>query len=118
VPKLHQSAHLTLLSAGREKRLYAVPPYTDVRPLEFDDVPFRVEQQRDWVCYRTGAHNKFMNEIPQQEGGSTYEISDSGYVEKLLAHKPTRVSATTSQISGSSTYYDDDGRFYINGYLK
>ncbi len=38
VPKLHQSAHLTLLSAGREKRLYAVPPYTDVRPLEFDDV--------------------------------------------------------------------------------
>ncbi|MFN8371311.1 MAG: alpha-D-ribose 1-methylphosphonate 5-phosphate C-P-lyase PhnJ [Anaerolineae bacterium] len=25
-PKLHQAAHLTLLSAGREKRLYAVPP--------------------------------------------------------------------------------------------
>ena len=40
VPKLHQAAHLTLLSAGREKRLYAVPPYTDVKPLEFDDVPF------------------------------------------------------------------------------
>src|SRR5262249_31134180 len=29
-PMFHQAAHLTLLSAGREKRLYAVPPYTDV----------------------------------------------------------------------------------------
>ena len=32
VPMLHRAAHLTILSAGREKRLYCVPPYTDVRP--------------------------------------------------------------------------------------
>src|SRR5215813_11517929 len=49
-PKLHQSAHLTLLSAGREKRLYAVPPYTNVYPLEFSDVPFEVENQEGWEC--------------------------------------------------------------------
>ena len=28
VPKLNMAKHLTILSAGREKRLYAVPPYT------------------------------------------------------------------------------------------
>jgi alpha-D-ribose 1-methylphosphonate 5-phosphate C-P lyase len=49
-PMFHQAAHLTLLSAGREKRLYAVPPYTNVRPIEFTDVHFRVESQAGRVC--------------------------------------------------------------------
>lgn len=80
-PKLHQAAHLTLLSAGREKRLYAVPPYTDVYPLEFADRPFQVEDQHDWVDIKTGAMHKFMSEIPLADGGSAYEISDTGYQE-------------------------------------
>jgi alpha-D-ribose 1-methylphosphonate 5-phosphate C-P lyase len=113
VPKLHQSAQLTLLSAGREKRLYAVPPYTDVRPLEFDDVPFRVENQRSWRCFRTGLGHKFMNEIPQPAGGSIYEISDTGYMEKALAAK---AAASGSEIA--STYYDSGGKFYIDGFLR
>jgi alpha-D-ribose 1-methylphosphonate 5-phosphate C-P lyase len=106
-PKLHQSAHLTLLSAGREKRLYAVPPYTDVYPLEFSDVPFQVEDQRGWVCKTTGVENKFMNELPQEDGTSQYELSDSGYAEKLAN------TGTTEP-----TYYDDQGNFYYAGYLK
>jgi alpha-D-ribose 1-methylphosphonate 5-phosphate C-P lyase len=108
VPKLNQAAHLTLLSAGREKRLYAVPPYTDVRPLEFDDVPFRVENQRDWTCHRTGQRNKFMNEIPQAGGKSLYEISDTGYVQKSLQD--------AAQVG--ATYYDNAGHFYQHGYLR
>lgn len=40
VPRLNDSAHLSLFGAGREKRIYAVPPHTDVVPLAFDDVPF------------------------------------------------------------------------------
>jgi alpha-D-ribose 1-methylphosphonate 5-phosphate C-P lyase len=106
-PKLHQSAHLTLLSAGREKRLYAVPPYTEVHPLEFSDIPFQVEDHFDLTCIRTGAQNKFMNEIPQADGGSAWELSDTGYMEKLAAHQPT-----------GATYFDDNGRFYHDGYLK
>ncbi len=105
--KLHQSAHLTLLSAGREKRLYAVPPYTNVFPLEFTDVPFQVEDQRGWVCRTTGAQNKFMNELPQADGSSQYELSDSGYAEKLATHQAT-----------GATYYNDQGHFYHDGYLK
>jgi alpha-D-ribose 1-methylphosphonate 5-phosphate C-P lyase len=107
-PKLHQSPHLTLLSAGREKRLYAVPPYTDVRPLEFDDIPFQVEDQRGWICQHTGAQNKFMNEIPLSDGTAAYELSDTGYMEKL--------SAPANGIG--ATYYDTEGNFYHAGYLK
>jgi alpha-D-ribose 1-methylphosphonate 5-phosphate C-P lyase len=107
-PKLHQAAHLTLLSAGREKRLYAVPPYTNVYPLEFSDVPFEVENQEGWICRTTGVTIKFMNELPQADGTSQYELSDSGYAEKL-AQQPDTLG---------KTYYDDQGNFYHAAYLK
>jgi alpha-D-ribose 1-methylphosphonate 5-phosphate C-P lyase len=108
-PDLHQAAHLTLLSAGREKRLYAVPPYTDVRPVEFEDVFFAVEDQRGRICMLSGARNKFMDELPQPDGSSRFRISDTGYVAKLL--KP-------AQSELGATFYDDEGRFYIKGFIK
>jgi len=106
-PKLHQASHLTILSAGREKRLYAVPPYTDVRPLEFEDVFFEVEKHDGLTCFRTGARWKFMNELPDEAGGSKRELSDSGYMEKLLS----------GAVAGR-TYYDEEGRFYHDGFLR
>jgi alpha-D-ribose 1-methylphosphonate 5-phosphate C-P lyase len=111
LPKLHQAAHLTLLSAGREKRLYAVPPYTDVRPLEFEDVPFRIEDQRGWQCWKSGGRNKFMTEIPQADGSALHEISDTSYMTKLAA-------AQTNGGGPAESYYDDDGRFHVEGYLR
>jgi len=84
VPKLHMAQHLTLLSAGREKRLHAVPPFTRVEPLVFDDVPYRVEDHRDLTCYRSGARGFFMNEIPQADGSSLHEISDSDLGVKVI----------------------------------
>ncbi len=77
VPKMHMAKHLTILSAGREKRIHAVPPFTRVEPLVFDDVPYRVEEHGDLTCTRSGAKGYFMNEIPQPDGTSTYEVSDS-----------------------------------------
>jgi alpha-D-ribose 1-methylphosphonate 5-phosphate C-P lyase len=111
-PKLHQAAHLTLLSAGREKRLYAVPPYTDVFPLEFEDVPFEVEDQEAWRCARTGERHKFMNELPTADGGARYEISDTGYADKLVG------AAQGDAVQVGRTYFDAEGRFYHAGYLK
>lgn len=112
VPKLHQARHLTILSAGREKRLYAVPPYTDVRPLEFDDIPYAVEDPSGQVCFRTGATQKFMNELPQDDGTALFELSDSGYGEKILN------AAEGDGPAPERTYFDDEGRFYHDGYLK
>ncbi|MHC0054576.1 alpha-D-ribose 1-methylphosphonate 5-phosphate C-P-lyase PhnJ [Actibacterium sp. D379-3] len=84
VPKLHMAKHLTILSAGREKRIFAVPPFTRVEPLVFDDVPYRVEEHARLVCSRSGAKGFFMNEIPQEDGGSTYELSDSEFGVKTI----------------------------------
>ena len=53
VPKLNRSKHLTILSAGREKRIFAVPPYTRVEPLVFDDVPYQVEDHGALTCKRS-----------------------------------------------------------------
>lgn len=111
-PTLHQAAHLTLLSAGREKRLYAVPPYTDVVPIEFQDVHFAVEDQRGRVCIETGATQKFMNEIPQPDGSTQYVLSDTGYAAKLSAR------ARGDVVDVGETFYDDQGNFYHAGYLK
>lgn len=77
VPKLHMARHLTFLSAGREKRLYAVPPFTRVEPLVFSDVPYRVEDHGGLTCRRSGVQGFFMNEIPQDDGSSQFELSDS-----------------------------------------
>jgi len=111
-PKLHQAAHLTILSAGREKRIYAVPPYTDVRPLEFSDIPFHIEDQSGRVDERTGTRHKFMNELPQADGTARYELSDTGYAEKLIARQRGQ------QVAIGPTYYNDEGNFYHAGYLK
>lgn len=111
-PKLHQAAHLTLLSAGREKRLYAVPPYTDVRPIEFADVFFQVEAQHAWRCRQSGVQNKFMNELPQADGSVLYEVSDTSYAQKVVAHTQGEAVAL------GPTYFDDQGRFYHKDFLK
>ncbi|MEQ9636692.1 MAG: alpha-D-ribose 1-methylphosphonate 5-phosphate C-P-lyase PhnJ [Devosia marina] len=77
VPKLNMAQHLTFLSAGREKRLHAVPPYTRVEPLVFSDRPYQVEDHADLTCRRSGVRGFFMNELPQDGGGSVFEVSDS-----------------------------------------
>jgi len=84
VPKLHMAKHLTILSAGREKRIFAVPPYTRVEPLVFSDVPYKVEEHSNLTCARSGTTGFFMNEIPQDDGSSIFEVSDSQWGVKTI----------------------------------
>lgn len=87
VPKLHMAKHLTILSAGREKRIFAVPPFTRVEPLVFSDVPYKVEGHGHLTCTRSGTTGFFMNEIPQDDGSSAFEVSDSEWgVKTIRAH--------------------------------
>lgn len=90
VPRLHRSPALILLGAGREKKIYAVPPYTDAVPLAFDDHPFRVEDFRDAAgnrraCVRCGATDSFLDEFIDAAGGKVYQCSDSAYCTERLA---------------------------------
>ena len=97
VPKLNMAKHLTFLSAGREKRLYAVPPYTRVEPLVFSDRPYLVEDHAGLTCRRSGARGFFMNELPQDGGGSVFEVSDSNLGIKAINGKdgaPSEIGAT------------------------
>jgi alpha-D-ribose 1-methylphosphonate 5-phosphate C-P lyase len=75
-------------------------------------VPYRIEDQRGVQCYRTGATNKFMNELPQDDGSSLFELSDSGYGEKLLRR------AEGETVHFGDTYFDNEGRFYHDGVLR
>src|SRR5690606_34782052 len=61
-PKLHMSEALMLFGAGREKRLYAIPPYTRVKSLDFEDHPFEV-QVWDEPCAICGATNSYLDEV-------------------------------------------------------
>lgn len=104
VPKLNMARHLTFLSAGREKRLYAVPPFTRVEPLVFSDVPYKVEDHAGLTCHRSGLRGVFMNEIPQEGGGSVFEASDSN-----LGIKAIRRSEGEATEIGPMWY--ENGRF-------
>lgn len=78
-PKLHMNAALQLFGAGREKRIYAVPPYTEVRPLDFADHPFRIEHWPE-PCALCGATDSFLDEvILDDKGGRMFVCSDTDY---------------------------------------
>ncbi len=61
-PKMHRNPALQLFGAGREKRLYAVPPYTDVVSLAFEDYPF-VRESWDRVCEFCGSRTSYLDEV-------------------------------------------------------
>ena len=92
VPPLHQAKFLSLYGAGREKRIYAVPPYTDVEPLTFDDVPFEVEES-EVLCARCeasradGLSAAYVVELPQQDGSSEWVCSDTDWCHRQRVAK-------------------------------
>src|SRR5262249_54742049 len=80
--------HLTLLGAGREKRIYAVPPHTDVVPLDFEDYPFRVEEFAGRRCARCGSTGSYLDEIVLADGRRIDTCSDTAYCDSRLAPPP------------------------------
>ncbi len=91
VPKLDYSNALILFGAGREKKIYAVPPYTPIEPLAFDDVPFRVESFFDEQgtrrrCARCSNSDSFLDEyIDSATGEKIYRCSDSDWCNQHSA---------------------------------
>ena len=68
-PKMHQNPALQLFGAGREKRLYAVPPFTDVESLDFEDHPFEVQSWEE-NCALCGATDTFLDEVITDDAGT------------------------------------------------
>jgi alpha-D-ribose 1-methylphosphonate 5-phosphate C-P lyase len=73
---------LQLFGAGREKRIYAVPPYTGVKSLDFDDHPFEV-QRWDHACELCGSTASFLDEIVlDNHGRRMFACSDTDYCRR------------------------------------
>lgn len=84
-PKLNQSKALMLFGAGREKRIYCIPPYTDVHSLDFDDHPFTI-QQWDAPCSLCGSKESFLDEVLLDDQGQRMFIcSDTDFCQAQQA---------------------------------
>ena len=79
-PKMNNSEALILLGAGREKKVYAVPPYTKVVSLAFDDYPFKRENFEDKICRLCGKTSVYMDELVDELTGNTYyQCNDTSF---------------------------------------
>jgi len=81
-PKMNQCPALQLFGAGREKRIYAIPPYTRVVSLDFEDHPF--ERTRiSGACSLCNSTKAFLDEvITDDQGGRAFMCSDTDYCEQ------------------------------------
>lgn len=77
-PKL-ESAAIQLFGAGREQRIYALPPYCRVASLDFDDFPFD-PSKADHPCALCGAIDSYLDEIVADDsGGRIFACSDTDH---------------------------------------
>lgn len=84
-PKLDRNAAILLFGAGREKRIYAVPPFTDVKSLGFEDRPFETQSWNE-TCALCDASDSYMDEVVLDDaGGRMFVCSDSHYCAERRA---------------------------------
>ena len=78
-PKLSGCPAIQLFGAGREQRIYALPPYTEVVSLDFEDHPFD-PSKADHACALCGATASYLDEvIVDDAGGRMFVCSDTDY---------------------------------------
>lgn len=78
--KLNKSECLYLFGAGREKKIYAIPPHTDVKCLAFEDIPFEKENFKGKACHLCGSTGSYLDEVFDQINGKIfYQCSDTSY---------------------------------------
>jgi alpha-D-ribose 1-methylphosphonate 5-phosphate C-P lyase len=84
-PKMDHMAALQLFGAGREKRIYAVPPYTPVKSLDFEDHPFR-PVRAPYACALCGSTESYLDEVVTDDrGGRLFVCSDTDYCNRRQA---------------------------------
>jgi alpha-D-ribose 1-methylphosphonate 5-phosphate C-P lyase len=84
-PKLGDMAAIQLFGAGREQRIYALPPYTQVVSLDFEDHPFEASKAAH-CCGLCGAEDSYLDEvIIDDAGGRMFVCSDTDYCEARRA---------------------------------
>jgi alpha-D-ribose 1-methylphosphonate 5-phosphate C-P lyase len=96
-PKMNDCAALQLFGAGREKRIYAIPPYTKVVSLDFEDHPFET-YRHDAPCALCGATDSFLDEVVTDDrGGRMFVCSDSDYCEARRSTQGSTMQGRTRE---------------------
>ncbi|MGR3434287.1 MAG: alpha-D-ribose 1-methylphosphonate 5-phosphate C-P-lyase PhnJ [Shimia sp.] len=104
-PKLSGSPAIQLFGAGREQRIYALPPFTEVVSLDFDDHPFEASKP-DTACGLCGATDSYLDEvIVDDAGGRLFCCSDTDYCEarRAAGHTGEQITERTFAIAAGST---------------
>lgn len=84
-PKMDDCAALQLFGAGREKRIYAIPPHTRVVSLDFEDHPFEATKFNQ-PCALCGANNSYLDEVVMDDRGTRmFVCSDTDFCESRQA---------------------------------
>ena len=85
-PKLEMAA-IQLFGAGREQRIYALPPYTQVVSLDFEDFPF-APPKADHPCGLCGATDSYLDELIMDDAGTRmFMCSDTDFCAKRQAEE-------------------------------
>jgi alpha-D-ribose 1-methylphosphonate 5-phosphate C-P lyase len=98
-PKLTMAA-IQLFGAGREQRIYAIPPHTQVVSLDFDDYPF-APTKANHACGYCGATDSYLDELIVDDAGTRmFMCSDTDFCaeRRRAGHR----GATTSAASGDA----------------
>ncbi|WP_394138837.1 alpha-D-ribose 1-methylphosphonate 5-phosphate C-P-lyase PhnJ [Cytobacillus oceanisediminis] len=83
--KMHENEALILLGAGREKKVYAVPPYTKIVSLDFEDYLFEGESFEGKSCRLCGSQGVFLDELIDEVTGETcHQCNDTSYCYEVL----------------------------------
>ncbi|MBC7144629.1 MAG: alpha-D-ribose 1-methylphosphonate 5-phosphate C-P-lyase PhnJ [Thioclava marina] len=84
-PKLGGNPAIQLFGAGREQRIYALPPFTEVVSLDFEDHPFQASKA-DHDCDLCGCATSYLDEvITDDRGGRMFVCSDTDFCESRRA---------------------------------
>jgi alpha-D-ribose 1-methylphosphonate 5-phosphate C-P lyase len=77
-PKMEMAA-IQLFGAGREQRIYALPPFTQVVSLDFEDHPFD-PSKANHPCALCAATDSYLDEVIMDDaGGRMFVCSDTDY---------------------------------------
>ncbi len=105
-PKMDDNEAILLFGAGREKRIYAIPPHTRVRSLDFQDYPFEVQTWEE-SCALCGAEDSYLDEVVLDDAGNKmFVCSDShhcaqrraeGHVGPMAGHQLAHLETEDAQ---------------------
>ena len=100
-PKMAGCPAIQLFGAGREQRIYALPPYTNVVSLDFEDHPFD-PSKADHPCDLCGAEDSYLDEvITDDTGGRMFVCSDTDYcrMRREARHMGAQTAAMEEGVS-------------------